>query len=83
MGTLFFTDAMHPGDGRGEEGILRQVEIFRPSGEEYLTLRIGEPDEQHQGRGVSVQLTEVGARDLLLGLVAGMHYLGFKTDDLI
>ena len=46
MGTLFFTDAMHPGDGRGEEGILRQVEIFRPSGEEYLTLRIGEPDEQ-------------------------------------
>lgn len=83
MGTLFFTDAMHPADGLNEEGISRQVEIFRPSGEDHLTLRIGEPDEEHQGRGASVQLTEAGARDVLQGLIAGMHYLGFKTDDLI
>ena len=82
MGTNFFTDtlmpAAHPHGGR-----TRQVEIFRPSGQPHLELRIGELDEEHQGRGHTVELNEANARELLSGLISAMSYLGFKTDDLI
>lgn len=82
MGTLFSTDALHT-DGVYEPGNdTRQVEVLRPSGEEYLLLRIGELNEEHMGRGHAVQLDEAGAREVVEGLLRGMFYLGFSTKGL-
>lgn len=83
MGTTFFTSEMHPAYGRTRPARKRQVEVYRPSGEEYLSLRIGDLDEEDAGGGVEVMLDEAGAREVLSGLVAGMNYLGFKTGDLV
>ena len=80
MGTLFFTDKLMPA-AHPHEGQKRQVEIYRPSGEQHLELRIGELDEEHQGRGHTVELSQENARELLSGLLSAMHYIGFKTDD--
>lgn len=81
MGTSFFTDKMLPA-AYPHGGHKRQVEIYRPSGEQHLELRIGELDEGHQGRGHAVELNEEDARELLSGLISAMHYLGYRTDDL-
>lgn len=80
MGTLFFTTEMHL-DGAYGATDKRQVEVFRPSGEWWLCLRIGELNERDGGRGAAVQLDEAGAREVLQGLLAGMRYLGFNTDE--
>lgn len=82
MGTIFFTSEMHPAYDRTRHGRKRQVEVYRPSGEQYLAFRIGEIDEEDAGGGVEVMLDEAAAREVLSGLIAGMNYLGFKTDDL-
>jgi len=81
MGTSFFTDKLLPA-AYPHGGRRRQVEIYRPSGEQHLELRIGELDEEHQGRGHTVELNEEDARELLSGLLSAMHYLGYRTDDL-
>lgn len=83
MGTLFSTGKMHPAYESSDTGRERQVEIYRPSGEFHLTLRIGEIGEEDAGRGSEVMLDEEGAREVLHGLLAGMGYLGFRTDDMI
>lgn len=82
MGTTFFTDKMMPADVFQEKRGQRQVEILRPSGEDRLVLRLGELDEEHQGRGHAVWLNESDAREVLSGLVAAMNYIGFRTEDL-
>ena len=81
MGTSFFTDKLMPA-ASPHQGHTRQVEIFRPSGEQHLELRLGELDEEHQGRGYAVELREAEARALLQGLLQAMSYLGFRTDDI-
>jgi hypothetical protein len=75
MGTLFHFDEMLP--VAGEEGGKRQVEIFSPSGQTLLVLRIGEIGDQNMGRGAEVALDKKAARDLLEGLQRAMGYIGF------
>lgn len=78
MGTLHFADFALP-DADSEEG-EREVTICRPSGEEYLTLRIGEIGERHMPTEYAVKLDEEGARMVLGALLASMRYLGFDTE---
>lgn len=78
MGTLHFTDFTLP-DADGDAG-EREVTICRPSGEEYLTLRIGEIGERHMPADYAVRLDEEGARLVLDSLLRGMRYLGFNTE---
>jgi len=82
MGTTFFADKMMYADSVGTSNHQRQVEILRPSGKQFLVLRMGELDAEDQGTGYGVQLNEENARELLDGLIAAMHYLGYRTDDI-
>lgn len=77
MGTNFFYDEMHPTeDLRGREA-QRQLEIFRPSGEEYIVIRIGNIDQQHAGEGSSVRIDKAHAEELLIGLERALSYFGW------
>jgi len=77
MGTNFFYDTMHPTDDvRGEEA-ERQLEIFRPSGEDHIVIRIGRIGEEHQGAGNSVRIEKRHAQDVLDGLERALGYFGW------
>ena len=81
MGTLFHYDEMLPAeDVRGDSGDQRQLEVFRPSGEDYIVLRIGDLNDQHIGSGYAVRLDKDSAVRFLEGAESAFRYFGWIED---
>lgn len=83
MGTLFHFDEVLPAvDGKADaaRADTRQVEIFRPSGEDYIALRIGELNEENMGCGPTVRLNKKEAVALLEGVERALGYFGWLPD---
>lgn len=77
MGTNFFYDEMLPTDDGRAEDAVRQLEIFRPSGENHVCIRIGDIGDQHMGSGPSVLIERKHAEELLEGLERALGYFGW------
>ncbi|HZW05820.1 MAG TPA: hypothetical protein VFF65_01755 [Phycisphaerales bacterium] len=58
-------------------GGRRQVELFRPSGENHFELRICDLDDEHSGQGYSVRFDKTTARDFLEGVERALGYFGW------
>lgn len=83
MGTLFHFDQMLPAedaDATEGGGDRRQVEIFRPSGEDYIVLRIGNLNDQHMGSGYAVRLDKAEAVEFLEGTERALGYFGWLPE---
>ena len=83
MATLFHYDQDLPAvDMQADETGTdkRQVEIFRPSGEEYITLRISELNDQHTGSGPAVRLDREEAIAFLEGVERALGYFGWLPE---
>lgn len=83
MGTLFHFMEMlpsHDAEARAAGGGDRQLEVFRPSGETRIDVRIGPLGEAHTGEGPSVSLDEAAAKELHEGLTRAMLYFGWDPN---
>lgn len=77
MGTHFFYTEMLPARDGEDENSQRQLEIFRPSGENYICIRIGDLGEQDTGSGPTVRIEKQHAEELLDSMERALSYFGW------